>query len=257
MLQKDYRTAVRSDDDNAELPVEVRFGIELATAQEILRLAALAAANGLYKVEKFDHRASWLEGPDPDAFVEADSDLDTLNVSATEFWFSAYLKHTKTEVVSERQKIGELAGFLGMEAVLESKSGAVQFVSQVANLKIWGWCTDGGELYQECPDPSEGESDSHSCLMGLIEEARKLSVAFGSDADAVPAPADVVAVPRQMLSGLVEMAESHVGDIVSGIKEGYYEASDNPTIDDKQCTVHHATLLLDDRLNNGGCDHGG
>ena len=37
------------------------------------------------------------------------TEADVLNVSDTEFWFSAYIRHTDIEVVSEQQRIDELA----------------------------------------------------------------------------------------------------------------------------------------------------
>lgn len=51
----------------------------------------------------------------------------------------------------------------------------VRFVDQVAALNIWGYDTDDGSPYTECEEPSEGFLDSHCCLMGLVEEARKLT----------------------------------------------------------------------------------
>lgn len=120
MPEKCYETDVRSDSDYDELPSKARFVITEADAHEIIRLSALVAANGLHKVEKFDYRTSWLEGDDPDAFIEARSDADALNVSENEFWFSCYLKHTNVEVLSERQRISELKEWLGIKDVQKS-----------------------------------------------------------------------------------------------------------------------------------------
>jgi hypothetical protein len=106
--ERRHETDVRSDSDYTDLPSKARFVITEADAQEINRLSALVAANGLHKVEKFDCRTSWLEGDDPDDFREARSDLDKLNVSETEFWFSGYVKHTDVEMFSERQQISEM-----------------------------------------------------------------------------------------------------------------------------------------------------
>jgi len=112
-----YETEVRSDSNYDELPTKARFVLSEADANEIIRLSALVAANGLHIVEKFDYRTSWLEGDDPDAFTEARSDADALNVSENEFWFSGYLKHTNVEVLSERQRISELKEWLGIQDV--------------------------------------------------------------------------------------------------------------------------------------------
>ncbi|KLR59286.1 hypothetical protein OX89_02545 [Diaphorobacter sp. J5-51] len=48
------------------------------------------------------------------------------------------------------------------------------FVQHVAALNLWGYDKDDGNPYQECEDPDEGHSDSHNCLMELIEQARRL-----------------------------------------------------------------------------------
>lgn len=48
------------------------------------------------------------------------------------------------------------------------------FTQQVANLSKWG-CTDA-----ETEEPSEGTDDSHSCLMDLIDDARKVIAEPGS-----------------------------------------------------------------------------
>jgi hypothetical protein len=95
----------------------VEFGIDEATAAEVIRLAGIVAANGLYKIEKFDCRARYLkfdpmEDPEEATLAGEDNEFrteaDVLNVSDTEFWFSAYLKHTDIEVLSEQLRIDEL-----------------------------------------------------------------------------------------------------------------------------------------------------
>jgi len=115
--EKRYETDVRSDSDYDEPPTKARFVISEADAHEIIRLSALVAANSLHKVEKFDYRTSWLEGDDPDAFTEARSETDSLNVSESEFWFAGYLKHTNVEVLTERQQISELTEWLGLQNI--------------------------------------------------------------------------------------------------------------------------------------------
>jgi hypothetical protein len=115
--EKRYETDVRSDSEYDELPTKARFVITEADAQEIIRLSEVVAANGLHKVEKFDYRTSWLEGDDSDAFTEARSDADSLNVSENEFWFAGFLKHTNVEVLSDRKRISELKEWLGVQDV--------------------------------------------------------------------------------------------------------------------------------------------
>jgi hypothetical protein len=116
---KTFRTEVRCGNDNYnDIPSEVEFSIDEAAAAEIIRLAAIVKSNDLYKVEKFDYRARYLKH-DPEQDPE-DAELageenefrteaDVLNVSDTEFWFSAYIKHTDIEVLSEQQGIDDLA----------------------------------------------------------------------------------------------------------------------------------------------------
>ena len=201
-----FRTEVSSSDEYAVLPAVAEFSIDVSTAREILRLSAVVKAHGLYKVEKFDYRASYFrrdpekgpsEGPDAAEVDDGDNDVrtdaDCLNVSETEFWFSAYLKHTDVEILSERKRISELVEFFGIVAEtgnpddgapvpseVTSPATAVQrpeveaFVHQVAGLSLWSYDRDDGTPYRECEPPSDGFLDSHCCLMDLIEEARRL-----------------------------------------------------------------------------------
>lgn len=106
---KHYETDLRTDNQfgNAPLPDVVRFSMSIADAEEIQRLSDFVSKNGLYKVEKFDSRASWLTG-DPDDFIEASTDANILNISKDAFWFSAYLKHSEVQILSDRQSIQEL-----------------------------------------------------------------------------------------------------------------------------------------------------
>ena len=52
--------------------------------------------------------------------------------------------------------------------------GLVRFVNQVAILSIWEYNAKDVSPFQECTAPTEGLLDSHCCLMGLVQEARKL-----------------------------------------------------------------------------------
>ena len=116
---KTFRTEVRCGNDNYnDIPSVVEFSIDEAAAVEIIRLAGFVTANGLYKIEKFDYRARYLKydpEQDPeDAELAGEenefrTEADVLNVSDTEFWFSAYIKHTDIEVLSEQQGIDDLA----------------------------------------------------------------------------------------------------------------------------------------------------
>jgi hypothetical protein len=121
-----FRTEVRCGNDHYnDVPTVVEFIIEEATAAEIIRLAAIVNTNGLYKVERFDYRARYLkfdpkENPEDAELAGEDNEFrteaDVLNVSDTEFWFSAYIKHTDIEVLSEQLRIDDLAQRFDLEA---------------------------------------------------------------------------------------------------------------------------------------------
>jgi hypothetical protein len=116
---KTFRTEVRSSNDHYnDLPTVVAFSIDEAGAAEIIRLAGIVKAHGLYKIEKFDYRAQYLKHDPRQDPEEANlageenefrTEADVLNVSDTEFWFSGYIKHTDIEILSEQQRIDELA----------------------------------------------------------------------------------------------------------------------------------------------------
>ena len=123
MHEKQYRTEVRTDSDYDEIPGAVEFVIDEATAREIVRLAVLIKANGLYKIEKFDYRAAWIDSPDSEHPENIRVDAGALNVSETEFWFSTYIKHTDVQILSERQRIGDLMDFFGLNAEAGTSAG--------------------------------------------------------------------------------------------------------------------------------------
>jgi hypothetical protein len=116
---KTFRTEVRSSNDNYnDIPSVVAFSIDEADAAEIIRLAGIVKANGLYKIEKFDYRAQYLkydpqEDPEEAKLAgeenEFRTEADVLNVSDTEFWFSGYIKHTDIEILGQQQRIDDLA----------------------------------------------------------------------------------------------------------------------------------------------------
>jgi hypothetical protein len=116
---KTFRTEVRCGNDNYnDTPSVVTFSVDEAGAAEIIRLAGIVKGNGLYKIEKFDYRAQYLKydpEQDPEEAKlageenEFRTEADVLNVSDSEFWFSAYIKHTDIEILSEGQPIDDLA----------------------------------------------------------------------------------------------------------------------------------------------------
>ena len=185
-----FITSVNSDHEIDGMPSSARFVISEAFAREIIRLASLVSLNGLFKIEKFDRTANFhKDEPEDDedsAVVEIDSDLvktdsETLNVSATEFWFAAFLKHGDLEFNTDRQRIKDIALHFGISfdpnpnPTPEVKFPDALFVERVANLSIWDHDQDNGEPYDELDEPpGDGYLDSHTCLMNLIETARDI-----------------------------------------------------------------------------------
>lgn len=119
---KRYRAEVSSTSDYSDIPAVVEFSIDKPAAMEIIRLADIVKGHDLYKVEKFDWRATYLKHDREDTSVEAEdgkeneisTDAATLNVSDTHFWFSAFLRHTNVEITCEQQCVGDLAKHFGL-----------------------------------------------------------------------------------------------------------------------------------------------
>ena len=140
---KHYSVDVSSNDDWSESPEVAKFSIEEETAREIIKLAKLVSDNGLHKVEKFDYRVTYLlikpddlddeeeeeaggEDLEPSAALEqlasfvdssnqARTDIDCINVSSDQFWFSACTKHSSNAFATERNSIKELAEHFGLD----------------------------------------------------------------------------------------------------------------------------------------------
>jgi len=191
LKMKSYLLPVKCDNEFADTPDFVSFGIDDVAARNIIYLAGVAKTNNLFKVVQFDYRAMWLKyspEQEPEEVAELGdeneiaTDLDQLNVSQTEFWFSAYQKHGDWQFSGKRIAITELAEFFGLALPTEEKAAPESnaenhklFVQQVAGLSLWSYDNDKGEPHHECEEPSEGFLDSHCSLMGLIEQARRLA----------------------------------------------------------------------------------
>ncbi len=123
---KNYRTEVRTDSDYDEIPSVAVFSIEEATARRILKLSALVKDNGLYKVEEFDYRTTFLKSDGEDEIDDDDqtsTEADCLNVSEREFWFSGIIKHTNVEIFTGRQSIADLASQFGLASEATEEAG--------------------------------------------------------------------------------------------------------------------------------------
>ena len=141
--EKHYETDVRSGSDYAGLPTKARFVLSEADAEEIINLSALVAANGLHKVEKFDYRTSWLKGNDPDDLTEASCEVDSLNVSESEFWFAGDL-HSDVKVLTERQGIEELKEWLGVQDVAKQTVATTPRVLVIVSGGVADYVSDSG-----------------------------------------------------------------------------------------------------------------
>jgi hypothetical protein len=132
---KTFRTEVRHGNENYnDVPSVVEFSIDEATAAQIILLAAIVKSNDLYKVEKFDYRARYLNhDPDQDPEDatlageenEFRTEADVLNVSEEEFWFSAYIKHTDIEILSEQQRIDGLVQHFAFDLLQDAHDRAI------------------------------------------------------------------------------------------------------------------------------------
>ena len=120
---KQYCVEAHGGGDCDNTPSVANFYIDEATAKLIGQLAEYVKANDLYTVVKWDARAWFLQfdpetEPEDAAEAGAENDVrtecDRLMVSADEFWFAAYIKHTDAEVSSERQPIGDLLAHFGI-----------------------------------------------------------------------------------------------------------------------------------------------
>lgn len=75
-----------------------------------------------------------------------------------------------------------------MPRAQNAQGGLLAFVEKVARLKKWGEPDEIGDPFE----PSDGVDDSHSCLMGLIDEARAILA---------PEEVDLVSYCQQICGG--------------------------------------------------------
>lgn len=54
-----------------------------------------------------------------------------------------------------------------------------------------------------------------------------------------------ITIDCQTFQKLVNCAAAHIDDVESGLKEGYYKATDNPDLDEKKDALRLAVWLLD------------
>ncbi|HGF4014043.1 hypothetical protein [Burkholderia vietnamiensis] len=115
---KAYRVEVTGGGDLDKSPGVAIFEVSEESARNIIKLSSVVRANDLYKVEKYDCRAQYLQydpETDPDDALDAGeenavrSECDMLVVTDDAFYFRAYVKHTDVAVECASQPIAELA----------------------------------------------------------------------------------------------------------------------------------------------------
>ena len=182
MDAKNYLVDVDSVHENSDHPLCARFAINEAYAREIIRLCSIVKANGLFKVEIFNNPViTFINDPQVEDSV-AETEGVSLNVSATNFWFMGVPMEGDQDFFSSSQPIDELAEHFGIPfdvaptpATPAETTSHAQFVEGVARLSIWDYVQENGQPYTELEEePGDGYLDSHTCLMNLIESARKI-----------------------------------------------------------------------------------
>lgn len=119
-----YRANVHGGGDLDNAPSVAVFQVDEQLARDVVKFAKMVKENGLYKVERFDYRAEFLQF-DPEADpIDAEeageenlvcTDCDCLVVTEGEFFFEAYVRHTSVYVSCEAQPISELAEHFGLK----------------------------------------------------------------------------------------------------------------------------------------------
>lgn len=115
---KTYRVDVTGGGELDKSPRRAIFEVSEESARNIIELSAVVRVNDLYRVEKYDCRAQYLQydpETDPEDALDAGeenavrSECDVLVVTDDAFFFKAYVKHTDAAVECEAQSIAELA----------------------------------------------------------------------------------------------------------------------------------------------------
>ena len=114
MEAKLFTSDVRSDLEDADgVPEVALVTVDLALAQRIVKLAELVAQHGLKLVEVFDNSVTFLKEQGSDE--EAPTELGMMRVTDAQFWFAAYLKHTKVLVLTDHLSISVLKEHFGAD----------------------------------------------------------------------------------------------------------------------------------------------
>jgi len=138
-MTKHYVVTCNGGGDGLGAPAIAVFDIDRATAEQIIRLAAVVKANDACEIALWDDRALWLESDfgseranfgegwaetalanpnafqiDPNDAGLMQSETGRLIVTDYSFRFSCYRKHCVDEIESDEQMIAELADHFGL-----------------------------------------------------------------------------------------------------------------------------------------------
>lgn len=175
----------RNDQDASEISFESEAAAILAASQDVESWGALSRCDNCGKVhnahtmneiadllERMDQNGPMPSGECPDCGalcyeIEKDPEwgtvMDFFGLDPSYMWQAE-------QVIDYTQKYHEALG--ETETKKEEAAKALAFVRKVAELKKWGELDEEGNPFE----PSDGGDDSHSCLMGLIDEARDIGV---------------------------------------------------------------------------------
>jgi hypothetical protein len=137
----------RSSTEAEDTPEFAAFSIGLAAAQGIINLARLVQQNGLHKVERFDSTPSffrYLPGTEDAQEIGSENEVllkaCCLNVDASSFWYSGFVRHSSVEVTSYRQPISDLASYFELEKATEVEAGQTReyLVTWSADVEVEG-----------------------------------------------------------------------------------------------------------------------
>lgn len=132
-----YELSCTGGGDFHGAPALAVFDIDRATANFIIAMAAIVAANDLHKVEKFDYRVSWREDPsiqemeigegvkelerfsaeidgEQRELVEMRSECDCININKTYVWFTCFRRHCDDVINTGDVAIADLAKAFGL-----------------------------------------------------------------------------------------------------------------------------------------------
>lgn len=230
-----YHAAVRSDAENVDLPEACAIRISMATAQEIVRLSQLVEQEKLFKVERLERLAQFIKHDPNENLEEAiaaghdnlcSTDADCLNVSATEWWVSAYLKDSDAQVLSSRFSVAELKVDFGLDGhpVADSDGAAVAEVFQgmFSHEGIWL------DLNFQVPQGASQKEKDAAFLAALAQQAEinYLSIGLTPGEPSAPAGNLQMGIDEEAERICARLVDSEEHAVEAAVPEIAFEAAD-------------------------------